>query len=61
MAIEVNFGTPLKDMDVGFSMNDLVKVKVIAVDTNGFNREIEYEAEDVPEAVMTDLEAMDET
>lgn len=59
MAVEVNFGTPLKDMDVGFNMGDLLKVKVVAVDANGFNREIEYEAADVPEAVMTDLEAID--
>lgn len=56
MAIEVNFGTPLKDMDVGFSIEDLQSVKVYAIDANGFRKELEYDAEDVPAQILTDLE-----
>lgn len=44
----------------GFEMEDIEKVKVIAVDKDGYTREIEYAASDAPEAVMTDLEALDE-
>lgn len=57
MAIELNRAVL---GDVGFDMNDLLKVKVVAIDKDGFCREIEYAAADVPEAVMTDLEAIDE-
>ena len=56
MAIEVNFGTPLKDMNVGFNAENLQSVKVYAVDTNGFRKELEYTAEDVPAHILTDLE-----
>ena len=56
MAIEVNFGTPLKDMDVGFSVDKLQKVEVYAIDADGFRRKLEYDAENVPADILTDLE-----
>lgn len=57
MAIEINGATLGK---VGFDMEELFKVKVIATDKDGFIREKEYTAANVPAAVLTDLEAMDE-
>lgn len=57
MAIEINGATLGK---VGFDMEDLFKVKVIATDKDGFIRELEYAAADVPAAVVSDLEELDE-
>lgn len=57
MAIEINGVTLGK---AGFDMEELLKVKVVAIDKDGFYRKKEYAADDVPAAVLTDLEAMDE-
>lgn len=48
--------------NAGFSLDDPeLIVKVDAIDGDGFHRELVYTGEDIPEAIMTDLAALDAT